>query len=202
MFRQGLIFAPYFSRELKRYERETELISFPSYVETLLAGIENPVIEEDAKLIAALEDGIRGVRQREIEAQQQVRDGTDRRNRVNALLNEAALLLSNGEFQPAQATLQKVLSDDPDNGSAYFYLAQVASQTDQYEQALDYYTRAANAPGSATWIQAWSLLRIGKNHAFQGQPEEARTLFDRVLELEGDLHGAKEEAQRSVDQLE
>ena len=120
---------------------------------------------------------------------------------MNSLLNEAAVLLSNKEFVPARETLQKVLLDDPDNGNAYFYLAQVASQTEQYEQAREYYTRAANAPGIATWVQAWSLLRIGNYHAFQGQSEEARTLFDRVLDLEGDLRGAKEEAQKSVDRL-
>lgn len=201
LFRQGLIFAPYFSRELERYERETELIAFPSYVETLLDRIENPLIEEDAISIAALEDEIQAAQQREIEAQQRSIDEANRRNRVNSLLNEAAVFLSTKEFQPAQETLRKVLSDDPDNGNAYFYLAQVASQTEQHEQASQYYTRAANAPGIATWIRAWSLLRIGNYHAFQGQTEEARTLFDRVLELEGDLRGAKEEAQRAVDQL-
>ena len=202
LFRQGLIFAPYFSRELKRYERETELISFPSYVETLLDGIEDPLIEEDAKLITALEDEIKGAELSEIEAQQRAIDEVNRRNQVNSLLNEAAVLLSNKEFQPSRETLLKVLSDDPDNGNAYFYLAQVASQTDQYEQALEYYAQAANTPGIAAWIQAWSLLRIGNYHAFQGRLEEARALFDRVLKLEGDLQGAKEQAQKSVEQLQ
>ena len=201
LFRQGLIFAPYFSRELQRYERETELISFPSYVETLLDGIENPLIEEDAERIASLESEIKGAQQRKIETQQEAVDEANQRNRVNSLLNEAAVLLSQREFQAAQKTLQKVLLDDPDNGIAYFYLAQVASQTEQYEQAVKYYTRAVNTPDIATWVQAWSLLRIGNYHAFQGQAEEARTLFGRVLELEGDLRGAKEEAKTSVDQL-
>ena len=202
LFRQGLIFAPYFSRELERYETETELISFPSYVETLLEGIENPLIEEDAKSIAALESEIKGAELRELEAQQEAIDQVNRRNRVNSLLNEAAILVSNKEFQPAQETLLRVLSDDPNNGNAYFYLAQVASQTDQYEEAFGYYTRAADAPGIAAWVQAWSLLRMGNYHAFQGQMEEARALFDRVLELEGDLRGAREEAQRSVVRLQ
>jgi TolA-binding protein len=201
LFRQGLIFAPYFSRELERYERETELISFPSYVETLLSRIENTLIEEDAKSITALENEIQATQQLEIDAQQRKIDEISRRNRVISLLNEAAVFLSNKEFQPAQEALQKVLLEDPDNGNAYFYLAQVASQTDQHEQASEYYRRAANAPGIATWIRAWSLLRIGNYHAFQGQTEEAHTLFSRVLELEGDLRGAKEEAQSAVDQI-
>jgi tetratricopeptide (TPR) repeat protein len=170
-------------------------------VETLLDGIENPLIEEDAERIASLESEIKGAQQRKIETQQEAVDEANQRNRVNSLLNEAAVLLSQREFQAAQKTLQKVLLDDPDNGIAYFYLAQVASQTEQYEQAVEYYTRAVNTPDIATWVQAWSLLRIGNYHAFQGQAEEARTLFGRVLELEGDLRGAKEEAKTSVDQL-
>ena len=201
LFRQGLIFAPYFSRELKRYEQETELISFPSYVETLLDGIENPLIEEDAKWIAALEGEIKGAQQQQLETQQRAIDEVNQRNHVTSLLNEAAILLSKREFQPAQKTLQQILLDDPDNGNAYFYLAQAASQTEQFEQAVEYYTRAANTPGIPTWVQAWSLLRIGNYQAFQGQTEEARTLFARVLELEGDLRGAREETQKSVDQL-
>ncbi|MEE2838918.1 MAG: tetratricopeptide repeat protein [Acidobacteriota bacterium] len=201
LFRQGLIFAPYFSRELKRYEQETELISFPSYVETLLDGIENPLIEEDAKWIAALEGEIKGAQQQQLETQQRAIDEVNQRNHVTSLLNEAAILLSKREFQPAQKTLRQILLDDPDNGNAYFYLAQAASQTEQFEQAVEYYTRAANTPGIPTWVQAWSLLRIGNYQAFQGQTEEARTLFARVLELEGDLRGAREETQKSVDQL-
>ena len=201
LFRQGLIFAPYFSRELKRYEQETELISFPSYVETLLKSIENPLIEEDAKLIAALESEIKGLQQQELETQQRAIDEVTQRNHVNSRLNEAAVLLSKKEFQPAQKTLQEILLDDPDNGNAYFYLAQVASQTEQFEQAVEYYTRAGNTPGIDTWIQAWSLLRIGNYHAFQGQTEEARTFFGRVLGLEGDLRGAREEAQESLEHL-
>ena len=201
LFRQGLIFAPYFSRELKRYEQETELISFPSYVETLLDGIENPLIEEDAKWIAALEGEIKSAQQQQLETQQKAIDEVNQRNRVTSLLNEAAILLSKREFQPAQKTLQQILLDDPDNGNAYFYLAQAASQTEQFEQAVEYYTRAANTPGIPTWVQAWSLLRIGNYQAFQGQTEEAHTLFARVLKLEGDLRGAREETQKSVDQL-
>ncbi|MEE8350343.1 MAG: tetratricopeptide repeat protein [Acidobacteriota bacterium] len=202
LFRQGFIFAPYFSRELKRYERETEMVSFPSYVETLLGRIENSLIEEDAKVIAGLEDDFAGVRLREIEEQQRSENAAKQRNRLTSLLNEAVILLSKREYQPARESLLKILLEEPDNGNAHFYLAQVASQTDQHEEALEYYTRAANTPGIATWVQAWSLLRIGKYQAFQGQMEEARTLFDRVLGLEGDLRGAKEEAQESANRLQ
>ena len=178
------------------------MVSFPSYVETLLGRIENSLIEEDAKLIATLEGNAAEVRRQRIEEQQKAENATNQRNRLTSLLNEAVTLLSKREYQPAREMLLKLLSEDPDNGNAHFYLAQVASQTDQHEEALEYYTRAANTPDIAPWVQAWSLLRIGKYQAFQGQLEEARTLFDRVLGLEGDLRGAKEEAQESASRLQ
>ncbi|MEE2822867.1 MAG: tetratricopeptide repeat protein [Acidobacteriota bacterium] len=201
LFRQGLIFAPYFSRGLKRYELDTEMIAFPAYVEVLLDNLEGTIIERDEREIVALENKIEETQQKEWEAQQKEIDKIARLNRLNSLLNEAAVLLSNREFQSAKIILQEIVLDDPYNGVAYFYLAQIASQTEQHEQALEYYKQAANAPGVATWAQAWSLVRIAKYHAIQGEIEEALTFFDRVSELEGNLRGAKEEAQKATDQL-
>ncbi|MDA2933683.1 tetratricopeptide repeat protein [Acidobacteria bacterium AH-259-D05] len=201
LFRQGFIFAPYFYRELKRYEEETELISFPSYVETVFKGVEKSLIQEDAKTIAAFESEIKSQQEQEATAQEKALQEISRRNRITTLLNQAGLLLSEKQFQSAGESLQAVLREDPDNGNAYFYLAQIASQTNQYQQAFEYYTQAAGAPGIPNWVRAWSLLRIGNYHAFQGQFGEARSYFDLVLEMEGDLRGAREKVQRSLEQL-
>lgn len=201
LFRQGFIFAPYFYRELKRYEEETELTSFPSYVEILFKGVEKSLIEKDAKTIAALESEIKIQQEREVEAQEKALGEVDRRNRLNSLLNQAGILLSKKQFQSASETLQAILREDPGNGQAYFYLAQIASQTNQYEQAFQYYSQAASAPSVPNWVRAWSLLRIGNYHAFQGQFAEARSYFDRVSALEGDLRGARQEIQKSIDRL-
>jgi len=200
LFRQGLIFVPYFQRGLKRYE-ETELISFPSYVEDLFKDLEQSQIEEDEKVIAALENDLRIAREKEAESQQRSQEEVDRRNRVNSLLNQAAVLLSKREFLSATEQLRNLLREDPENGNAYFYLAQIASQQEQFEEAVQYYTQATESPGVPEWVQGWSLLRIGNYQAFQGDFGGARTYFDRVLEMKGDLQGAREEAQKSIEKL-
>ncbi len=200
LFRQGFIFVPYFQRGLKRYEK-TELISFPSYVEDLLKDLEESQIEEDEKVIAALESDLRIAREKEAQSQQSSQEEVDRRNRLNSLLNQAVVLLSKREYLSAGEQLQNLLREDPKNGNAYFYLAQIASQQEQYEEAIQYYTRATESPGVPEWVQGWSLLRIGNYQAFQGDFRRARTYFDRVLEMEGDLRGAKEETRKSIERL-
>ena len=200
LFRQGFIFVPYFQRGLKRYE-QTELISFPFYVEDLFKNITKSQIEEDEKVIAALESDLRVEEEKEAESRQRVQGEVDRRNRVNSLLNQAAVLLSKREFLSAREQLRNLLREDPENGNAYFYLAQIASQQEQHEEAVQYYTRATESQGVPEWVQGWSLLRIGNYQAFQGDFRGARTYFDRVLKMKGDLRGAREEAQNSIEKL-
>ena len=200
LFRQGFIFVPYFQRGLKQYE-ETELISFPSYVEDLFKDIEKSQLEEDEKAIAALENNLRIEQEKQAESQQRTQEEVDRHNRLNSLLNQATVLLAKSEYLSAEEQLQNLLREDPENGNAYFYLAQIASQQEQYEEAVQFYARAAESPGVADWVQAWSLLRIGNYQASQGDFERARTYFDRVLEMEGELRGAKDETQESIERL-
>jgi len=200
LFRQGFIFVPYFQRGLTQYE-QTEQISFPSYVENLFQDLQPSQIEEDARTIAALENELSIEQAKQAENQRRFQEEVDQRNRVSSLLNQAAVLLLNSEYQAASERLASLLEEDPENGNAYFYLAQIASQRAQYEQAFHHYSRAAGSPGIPDWVRAWSLLRIGNYHAFQGQLGEARTSFDQVLEMEGDLQGAKEEAQKSIERL-
>ncbi len=200
LFRQGFIFVPYFQRGLKRYE-ETELTSFPSYLENLFKDLEESQIEEDEKVIATLENDLRIKREKEAESLLRDQKEVDRRNRLNSLLNQAAVLLSKREYLSAREQLQNLLREDPENGKAYFYLAQIASQQEQHEEAVQYYTRATESPGVPEWIQGWSLLRIGNYQAFQGDFGGARTYFDRVLGMKGDLRGAREETQKSIEKL-
>ena len=200
LFRQGFIFVPYFQRGLKRYEA-TEVISFPSFVGDLFKDMNKSQIEEDEKVIAALENDLRIAREKEAQSQLKTQEEIDRRNRVNSLLNQAAVLLSKRQYMSAGEQLQNLLREDPENGNAYFYLAQIASQQEQPEEAVQYYRQATESPGVPEWVQGWSLLRIGNYQAFQGDFGGARTYFDRVLEMKGDLRGAREEAQNSIEKL-
>ncbi len=200
LFRRGLIFAPHFYRSLQLYER-SELISFPSYVETVFKGISEPKIKDDAEVIARLEIKLKEVRQKKLAAEQLVQTEAVRRSRINSLLAEAGDLLRKGQFKLAQEKLNELLQADPENSNAYFYLAQIASQHKEHGIAFEYYRKVSQFPQMSLWIRAWSLLRMGRLLAHQGDFEGAHMHFKQVLELAGDLKGAREKAKASMAHL-
>lgn len=102
----------------------------------------------------------------------------------------------------AEGKLQELLGLTPAHGGAWFYLAQISFQKGRYEDALEAYERSAEAVSSPLWVKAWSLLRIGRLLAAQGRLEEARSRFQAVTALQGDLRGAREQARESLAQLD
>jgi hypothetical protein len=57
---------------------------------------------------------------------------------------------------------------------------------------------AADVP---EWVRAWSAVRLGRFLAHQGEFGKAREKFEAVRRMEGDLRGAREEAESSLSQL-
>ncbi|MGH9341641.1 MAG: tetratricopeptide repeat protein [Acidobacteriota bacterium] len=200
LYRQGLIFMPYFERSLKLYE-QSDLLSFPAYSETLFHGIDEKIIEQDEREIARLENEFFQHQRAEREAAEQRRQAMVRRMQIRDMLVEAEGLIAQQSYESAEAKLNEVLREEPGNGNALFYLAQVASQQREYSPALQYYERASQAPGLDVWIKALSLLRMGNIFAFQGELAQARVRFEQVLALEGDLRGAREEAREAIEGL-
>ena len=199
-FSQGLILLPYFHRRLQQYE-ESRLVSFPAYLEISFQDLKVSEVKDDVKSFAAAQQQAATAQAKKSAAQQEAARAEDRRLRINSLLKEASLLLSEKQYAPARQRLEELLKEDPNNGSAFFYLAQIASQTQQYDQALDYYTRASQAQGIPDRVRAWSLLRIGRLLAFKGDLQQAAVRFREVLKMEGELGGAREQAQESLAQL-
>ncbi len=199
-FRQGLILLPYFHRRFQQYE-ESRLVSFPAYLEISFQDFKVSEVKDDVKYFAAAEQQVATAQAEKSAAQQEAARAEDRRLRINSLLKEASLLLSEKQYAPARQRLEELLKEDPNHGSAFFYLAQIASQTQQYDQALDHYTRASQAQEIPDWVRAWSLLRMGRLLAFKGDLQQAAVRFREVLEMEGELGGAREQAQESLAQL-
>lgn len=200
LFRQGLIFAPFFYRGLELYEK-SDLISFPSYAETLFSEITKEKVQEEEKRIAQIEARLQLARQEEMAAQQKAQQEAEQRSLIHRLLAEAGRLISEKKYQEAGGKLQELLAEDPGNGNAFFYLAQMASQNGEHERAFEYYGQAAQSPGALVWVRAWSVLRMGRFLAFQGDFEKAGAHFRQVMAMEGDLQGAREEAHKSLRQL-
>jgi len=193
LFRRGLIFTPYFDRSLERFEEQTEA-TFPSYLTKILEDLSDSEIQEDAELIDKSEGEILALEQELLqEAEKQALEREEAVKR-RELLTEAGHLMSGGKYSEAEKLLQRLLTLEPDNGNAYFYLGQIAGQRQQHEVAFSNYEKAQTLPKTEDWVKAWSLVRMGRYLAHQGQCAEARRAFEKVLGMEGDLKGASEDA--------
>ena len=200
LFRDGLVLAPYFHRGLLMYE-DSGLVSFPVYIEGLLQGIGESEVEKDEKVVAGLEREMKRAQEEQRKAREEALRQAALRRKLNSLLAEAGVLLSEGGHQAAQEKLDQILIEDPTNANALFYLAQIASQQRRFDAAFDYYERSASSPSVSDWIRAWCVLRMGNHLAFKEDFDGARRKFTQVLNMEGDLRGAPEGARQSLKKL-
>ena len=200
LFREGLIFVPYFYRSLEQYEKD-ENLSLPSYSENLFTGIQASEIRADENRISTLEKNINAKKQVQQARQQESEERAQRQRRIQSLLTEAGRLLDQKEYGAAREKLHELLREDPESGNAFFYLAQIAFQNKEYERAFQHYQQASEAVDTAPWVRSLALLRMGQFLASRGRFEEARTHFDQVLKMEGELRGAREKARESMERL-
>ncbi len=200
-FRQGLILMPYFLRGLRDYE-QSEMVSLPTFMESLLAGVDSEAVRRDEAAIAQLENELRDQdearRARIEEAEARARQ----RREEGMLFQEATDHLRQGELNQAEAKLNQLLAGAPEHGGAWFYLAQIAFQREDYGAALEAYRKSSVAADSVPWVRAWSLVRMGRILAARGETQEARRLFESVQQLDGDLQGARDLAAESLALLE
>jgi tetratricopeptide (TPR) repeat protein len=200
LFRRGLIFSPYFYRAMAAYEADQSL-TMPAYVETLFAGASEKVVREDEVAIAKLESQY--LQQEEVKRQGE-REEQQRRlraSRLNTLLMEAQEFIRQQQYDVARAKLQEVLQEDPESATAYFYLAQIASQQKDYSTAFSLYQRAGQSKSATPVIRAWSKLRMARYLASEGNFAQARAYFNEVVQMQGELDGAREQAQNALAQL-
>jgi len=204
LFRRGLIFVPYFWRSLEAYEQSPEL-SLPTYVETIFSNISVSEVEQDAELIAENEKKyLEEEEKREAqiaEDQAAAQAVVDRKNMISSQLKEAGELIALKRYAEAEAKLVTLLENDLGNANAHFYLAQIAGQQGRYKDSLDQYAKVEQSEAVEPWIRAVSMVRIGRILAHQGDYVAAKAKFEQVLQLEGDLRGARENAEELLAQL-
>ncbi len=193
LYDQGLILVPRFAEELEKFERTTEPMQ--QYFPALIAGIRDEAPEARAASMDRLRTELAGRG-----GGQPARAQDSAPNEVAGLLAEANRLLVARQFDQAAVVLERVLGADEHNANALFGLGQVALHRQEFETALDLYSRAAaNATAGETWIAAWSYVHRGNVYKFLDQPEKARAEWTRVLELKGDMRGATEAAQKALE---
>jgi tetratricopeptide (TPR) repeat protein len=197
LFRRGLVLVPHFHRGLLSYEQE-DFLSFPSHLETLLQSISSPRVLQDAQEVAKHEEIQRARLAEQRESQRRLYEQQMQREKIQSRLAEARRRMNEQDFAGAEGVLEEILDEDPGNPFVLFDLAQVSSQQGQLEEAFGYYKRAAEAPSANATVRAWSLLRMGNISAFQEEYEEARHCYQQVLQMEGDLDGARDEAEKAL----
>lgn len=196
VYDQGLILAPYFEEELKKFEAGSTPLA--SVFRNLIEGIRWDVESKRAAAIEELRRTIMPDRQGQ-ESANDARAQTEAD--VRALLSEANQLLLSRDFDRAGELLERVLRLDGRNASALFGLAQVAAQRQYLDRALELNGLAAANAGSETWIAAWALVHRGSIFLHKEEVESARAEWKKVLDLKGDLRGAKEAATKALEAL-
>lgn len=200
MFRRGLIYFPYFLTHLQQFENTVD-VQLPVYLEQVFAGMNKAELSQVEKDVTAYEARTLAARQAEEEALAREQAAYELRQEIRRLLNEAGGLMGSGRFAEARESLRRLLELAPGNGSALFYLAQASTQLGDLEAAIQAYTAVESAPDVEVWVKAWSAVRLGRILAHQGQFEAARARFEAVLNMEGDLRGAADDARQSLTML-
>ena len=93
------------------------------------------------------------------------------------LLDQAGAHDSCREFrQCASDLLNSLLEMEPDNGKAFFYLAQIHARKQNWRLSREFHRKTLASEGLEPWIYAHSLVRIGTNRCrgrpVQRSPEE------------------------------
>lgn len=201
LFRRGLIYFPYFMDALTRYEQE-EGVSLPAFLEEALASLDQAEVAKEESRIAQIETEKHAQAEAAQAEEAEKAAAIEERNRISRLLAEAGRLLAEKQFAEAEVELKKILDLNPEDGNAHFYLAQASAQSGNYPTAAEHYRKAEAATGVEPWVRAWSSVRLGRYLAHEGNTAEARRKFESVLALEGELNGAREAAQASLQELD
>jgi hypothetical protein len=193
LYRRGLIFVPFFCRVLADYEN-TEDISLPEYLAEVFRSLSISEIQKDHREIARIEAELRVSEEKERERAEEQARALRHAEEKSKLLVSAGDLISQAKYDQAEEELRALLALEPDDGNAYFYLGQIANQQKRYEEAFAYYQQAQASQGAEDWVKAWARVRMGKFLAYKGDFGRARSQFEEVIKLEGDLRGARQEA--------
>ncbi len=194
MYDKGLILAPYFDEALASFESRSE--SLQEFFPVMIDGLNWRKERDRINHIALLREEAEKYRT-ERHAADNAQDPRD--NEVRTLLNAANRHLQSLEFEQAKESLEKALKLDDRNANALFGLAQIAAREQDLDKALSLYESAAEAAGAAeSWIAGWSRVHRGNIYRFREQLERAHSEWARVLDLQGDLKGAREAAERAL----
>ena len=94
-----------------------------------------------------------------------------------AYIVEAAARYDAGEYDRAEALLHKVLSDDPKNDAALYYMAMCSLARGQADKAEEYLTGAIEVDSSNFWYRQ----KLASLYARTRRPQQAVKTYEKLL---------------------
>jgi tetratricopeptide (TPR) repeat protein len=190
---KGLILVPYFDERFADFE--TGSSSIVEAIGGMLKGVRWETESRRDETLQAMRQERRPEPGSVIEAPTA---STASPSAIRTRLEQANKLLLARKFEEAEPLLREVLRLEPENASALFGLAQIATRRMQLQDALDLFGEAAARSQDSSWIAGWSLVYRGNIFAQSGDMARARAEWSKALELQGDLRGAREAASKAL----
>jgi hypothetical protein len=191
-YREGLLLEPFFDEELAEFESEGHGIReyLPLLFERLDPDAEAARFSERFFSIALSEAApVRG----EVPAPEPAPDP------VRALLEEAQVAFNQGDDEAARSLFSRVLAEiDPDNGSALYGMALLASRDQDAVAAREYFTRTLTSASSGDAIRVWSHIYLGHIDDLLCQRASAVRHYQSALEIGNDTQGAQAAAREAL----
>lgn len=192
LIQRGMILSPYFERRLAFYESKTTSdVALPQFLRTMLSEIPKEEIKKDFEKAKLIQKELEKA-EKEMEEQAKIQQAQRQRRQ---LLDQAGSLIARSRFDEATTALDQLLEMSPEDGHAYFYLAQISAKKGDWKKARQLHLRTIESEGLEPWIYAHSLVQIGRINAAEGLYQEARENFEQVMEMEGDFDDARKEAE-------
>lgn len=99
---------------------------------------------------------------------------------MSKLLQQAHEHRVNGEYEQARPLYEQIVGEESDNAEAWWGLAHTVMNQGEFEAAGEHFARAVQlAPQNQRFIYDYAML-----HTMLGQYEEAKPLFERVIEID------------------
>lgn len=191
-YREGLLLAPFFDEQLAEFEKEGYGIQeyLPQLFERLDPDAEVARFNERFFSIAVPErTAVRG----EVPAPAPTPDP------ARGLLEEAQVAFNRGDDATARSLFSRILGEmDPDNGSALYGMALLASRAQDADQAREYFTRTLASASSGDAIRVWSHVYLGHIDDLLCQRASALRHYQSALEIGDDTQGAQAAAREGL----
>ncbi|UCF39121.1 MAG: hypothetical protein JSU96_09905 [Acidobacteriota bacterium] len=197
---RGLIFVPYFLRKMEEFENNDEL-PLPLFLEAAFDGIVEDEIKNDSNRLGEIQAQVEEAARQAEEARMKEQAEWEARKQRTDRLNAGIQALLQKDYTAADTAFNELLTADPTDGTAQFYLAQSTAQQGLNDEASQHYRKVIENPVVESWMKAWAIIRVGRYEAFQGDFSSARKHFKDVLGMSGELQGAREAAQSSLESL-